>query len=75
MRDRIANGTFEGRVYEIEVDVNYSEPQQLIMEVGTQVMLSAQLTSDTAAISRAFTSMIITASIGFCIFRLDSSSC
>ncbi len=43
---KLLTGSFEGRVYEIEVDVNYSEPQQLIMQVGTQVMLSAQLTAD-----------------------------
>ena len=50
----ILTGPFEGRVYEIQVNVNYSQPQQLIMEVGTKVMLSAQLTEDGSDIANIY---------------------
>ncbi len=43
---KIKQGDFEGRVYTIENNVKYSDPKQLILSVGDNVMLSAELTDD-----------------------------
>ena len=43
---KIKQGDFEGRVYTIENNVKYSDPKQLILSVGDNVMLSAELTND-----------------------------
>jgi uncharacterized membrane protein len=50
----IEKGPFAGRVYTIENNVCYSDPQQIVLHVGDKVMLSAQLTDDGTEISSVY---------------------